>query len=293
MLAGNCDPNDPQTCIRLGLLEAARRNPLDIDHLTEQEALQWIRLSLFDIGPATEPIEAEVRNQVIERFLDVLEKHWELPTQEFNRWLYDGIDNVVHQVAKRKRGGGPITRAVVRQVILELVFESYQYIAVGLHVQMRAFAGALPEPLNEQEQAIFDATFIRQPLLGQLSLLLIHDQFDLLQEIVPEIWQQPNEPHLWRVLLQLLRIHAEMVSKKRESERRYKQVPRRSKQVPICKALPDKSAAADNEFKAIAAEIREARNAKCPCGSLLRWHADLGEQGIDSEEVTWIDRCED
>ena len=88
---GHRDPNDPQTCIRLGLLEAARLNPVDIDHLTEQEALRWVRLSLFDLGPAEETIEAEVRDTVIDRFLDVLDKHWDLPTEEINRWLYDGV----------------------------------------------------------------------------------------------------------------------------------------------------------------------------------------------------------
>lgn len=286
--AGICKPIDSRTCIRLGLLEAARLNPVDSDHLTDQEALQWVRLSLFDLGPAEETIEAEVRDTVIERLLDVLDKHWDLSTEGFNRWLYDGIDNVVHQIAKRKRGGGPITRAVVRQVILELVFESYGNIAVGLHVQMRAFAGALPKPLNKQEQAIFDATFIRQPKLGNLSLLLLHDQFDLLREIVPEVWQKSNEPRLWGILLRLIRFHAEMVHNKRESERRYKAV-----QNSI--ASPAGHTAAYDEFVGIAAEFREVRDAHCSCGTLLHWHADLEETGIDAnlEEVTWIDACED
>ena len=78
-----------------------------------------------------------------------------------------------------------------------------------------------------------------------------------------------------------------MVGKKRESEKRYKEVRNAN-------ASPANHAAAYGEFQETAAEFREARHANCPCGSLVHWHADLEEKGIDAnrDEVTWIDACE-
>lgn len=292
---GNPAPDEAE-CIRYGLLEAARRDPVDVASLSREEVMRYLRLGLFDLGPGK--IAPDLADRVEERLLTAIEKKQDATPEQFRRWWYIEFDNVVHAIAKAKRNGGPIERAEVRQAVLELVFRSFTYVGSCVAIQMRAFADALPTPLTAQERVLFDAVYGLQDALGGLPLILLHDRFPLLREIILEIWQTPENPHLWGVFLRMLQFHAEMVQRKRESERVYS--PRRQAQKgnghpapgAATHAEPAGHGAADhNLFQQIATEHREMRGASCPCGSTRRWHADYNDEGSSSESVHWVDHC--
>jgi len=71
------DPNpDPGRCIAVGLLAAARLDPLDPSLLSGSEALGLVRMALFDLGPAGGIAEAD-KQVVTDRLLEFIESHIE------------------------------------------------------------------------------------------------------------------------------------------------------------------------------------------------------------------------
>lgn len=126
-LAGTPNP-DPAQCIRRGLIAAARLNPIDPATLSEAEARGLVRLALFDLGPSAAPIDEAVVDQVQERLWAALERHIGDDTEPFNQWFFTNADNIVHAIAKQKKGGRPVSRETVRRVVLELVVRSFMYI---------------------------------------------------------------------------------------------------------------------------------------------------------------------
>ena len=278
--SGITSPNESDL-IRLGLLEVAFRNPIPLEYCTEEQARSLIRMALFDLGPASEPIDEAVIAEVQGRLIDAIGKHLGDPSEEFNRWFFENCDNIVHQIAKRKRPGGPIDREIVRQALLETVFRAFRYVGDALHVAMRAFADALPERLDEQEQAAFDAIYQRRSWLGNLPLLLLHRQFPVIQEIAVEILNHPADERLPGVLLRMLQLHSEMVANKRASERRYKRNSQHRNsegRIAVLGALDKNVVAAGQRDELpleIAREICERRRLGCDCRTMVDWHAEL------------------
>lgn len=283
--AGDLKPT-PERRIWLGLGEAAKRNPVDLAHLSEEDALQWVRLSLFDLGPATHQITDDVKARVEERLIDAIEKHIDAETDEFHRWLFYSFDNLTRQISKRKSGGGPIDRKIVRQVLLEGVFSSYRYMSDCVHVAMRAFAQALASNLTDDERMLFEVIYRRQPCLGNLSLLLLHDRFMHARECILEIWRDPSDADRWGTLLRLLRFHAEMITKKRESERVYQQRHADDKvgEIECHDAYID-------EFQLVAVWFRQRHGLTCQCGSTDSWQAECEDATLDIELIRWTDGC--
>jgi hypothetical protein len=72
------DNVDDETCIRHGLIEAARLNPIDVSEMTEDEetARRYLRVVLFDLGPASESSITEETKKLVEaRLLAAIDKH--------------------------------------------------------------------------------------------------------------------------------------------------------------------------------------------------------------------------
>ena len=142
--------------IAAGLLEGARLDPLDPARLSQDEALGLVRMALFDAGPAGRVGEADVR-AVTRRLLEALRRHLGDDAEAFRRWFFDDLDGLVHSIAKRKKGGGPIPRETVRQALLGLIFDSHTHVGDCVRLQMKAFLRDLPEPLGPAERALFGA----------------------------------------------------------------------------------------------------------------------------------------
>src|SRR5262249_18009338 len=195
---------------------------LDPRDLTRAETRNLVRLALFDLGPSSTGVSESVVRRVGERLRQGLEGHLDDGTKEFHRWFFDGIDNLVHQIAKKKRPGGPLPREMVRQAMLEVVFRAFARVGECVHQQMRAFREALPEPLRGTERAIFNSLYQGQAWLGGLPLILLYDRFEFLREALLAMWTRPQDRGLQGTLLRLLQFYGEMTAKKRAADRQYK-----------------------------------------------------------------------
>ncbi|MDB5307237.1 MAG: hypothetical protein JWO38_1439 [Gemmataceae bacterium] len=296
--AGDPAPT-PAGCIRLGLLAAARLNPMDPAALPEVRARALVRLALFDLGPLDGGPDEAVIATVEGRLSAALERHGGDDTAAFNRWFFKNTDTIVHAIAKQKKGGGPLPRARVRQALLELVFRSFASVGDCVHVQMTAFARALPDPLTGDERALFDSLYRKQPHLGGLPLVLLHDRFAFLREAILDVWDDPHDPARVGALLQLLSYYGIMVGKKREADRRYKaqsgQQNDRGRPAVILALDPGRDAPTGppaGRFQAIAGALRDARGATCRCGSTQDWRATLVAAEEATDPVVIEDECE-
>lgn len=293
------NPSDEQV-IRLGIWAAAQKRPIDVRQLPIDEATALVRIGLFDFGPADEKLDPAIADEAVGRLIDALEKHEDDTTNQFHRWFFDEFDNIVHQISKRKRPGGAIARAVVRQAILEWVFKSFRYVGDCVDLQAKAFADACRPKLIRPERAAFAAYYERQPYLGDMPLILLHEQLPIAREAVSDMINNPGNPQKAGVLLRVLQFHADMVRKKRESERQDKRLrAHRNRQnkaaatVSLDKAAEIRAASGTDLFQEIAAELRERRGTKCACRTTAEWVAELDEAKPKGNQVIIIDCCTD
>lgn len=308
---------DSATCFHLGLLEAARRNPLPPSSLSEDEARQLVRLGLFDLGPVPGEADAAKTEEVIGRVLDALMKHQDYGTEEFNRWFFDHVDNLVHQVSKKKTGG-TISREVVRQALLEEVFRSYTYVGDCVHLLMMDVRDALPDPLNERELGVFRFLYLKQRYLGGLPLLLLRDRFDFLDEAIQTLLVSSPDQDNIGALLRLLEYYGAMVSNKRQVDREHKRRGRhrnKSGGIAIEVSLEDwdspltpeadssresgarrsgsiviQQSAWSEQFEEIAEVIRKKRRVRCKCKTTEHWHAIVLHE--NDREAVLSDGCQ-
>lgn len=174
-----------------GVRRFARRDP--VPAFVVRAALGGYALALFDLGPVAEALDETVARTVEDRLLAALERHVGDDTADFDRWFFTNTDNIVHAIAKQKKGGGRVPREVVRQALLELVFRSYRYVGDCVHLQATAFARALPDPLTGEERALFESLYRKRPYLGGLPLVLLRDRFAFLREAVLDVWAVPHD----------------------------------------------------------------------------------------------------
>jgi len=269
--------------IRLGLLAAARRNPVDTSRLTTDEASGLLRLALFDLGPADVPVDEATKQEVIGRFQESLRSHLADAVEDFNEWFFHNRDGIVKQVSTRKSGPRPIERTVVREVLLELVFLALRYTGQCVDVQMRAFVEEIDPPLNPDEKAIFELCYFGQPWLAGIPLVVLYRYFAPIREAIQDLWADPGSSKKAGVLLRVLQYHAEMVSKRRQADRVAQQMgavpePRKTK---VSANTPDDSEE-DQLFRMsdLGTKLIGDSNVKCECG------AELDFSGFDFASAT-------
>jgi hypothetical protein len=217
--ARNLEKCAPADFIRLGLLAAARLNPIEISQLAPEEAVGWLRLALFDLGPADVPIDEKTKLEVIARFQEAVYKHSDDSDEAFTNWFLANRDNIVYQISKRKSGPGPIERLVVRDVLLELVFEALRYTGQCLHIQMFDFLRAIEPPLSGGEKAVFEILYCERPWLGGVPLAVLHRYFEPAREAILDLWDDSENLEKAGVLLRVLQYHATMVINRRTADR--------------------------------------------------------------------------
>jgi hypothetical protein len=285
----------PEICIRFGLLMAARRLPFKIE--SPEECLRLVRFGLFDLGPNAEHVTESDFGRVHSRLRHAIRGHLKDHGNKFYRWLITNYDGVIHRIAKQKRSGGPIPNAIVRSVILELVFRAYTYIGRCVNVFMRNLLHCLPEPLTPVERPLFDSFYLGQPALGGLPVILLRDRLKEIREPFLEILANPENTREWGVALRLLDYYGNMASAKRTADRRYKNQRHHRNDLgrsAISQALDSSQPAPEIEdglLQAVAAEAREARRAACSCETLADWYAEWTSDGGDSTHVMWRDTC--
>lgn len=218
----NCQkrPATEEDRIRVGLFVAAQQLPLDPTKLSAAEASSIIQMALFDFCPS-DKLTPQKEELLEVRLLEMLGKHNNLDTGRFRRWFLEDLDNIVHAISTRKKGG-ELTREEVQTGLLDLAFRSYRYLGDCVAEQMRAFAAALPKPLSTTEQARFAGLYGPKPYWGGLPFVLLHDRFFFLQEAARAHWETPNDPQKAGVILRLLEWYGEMARQRREADRENK-----------------------------------------------------------------------
>lgn len=293
--AGDGLPNK-QTCIRLGLLEAARLNPFDVRSLPPAEARGLIRMALFDLGPVVESVNEETKARVINRLCAAIEKHIDDDTDAFRAWFFEHSDNIIHQIAKSRKDGGLIDRADVRQVILEAVFDSHFYIADCMQFAIAAFLDALPEALSPDERQLFEAIYYRRQELGGLPLVMLQSRFSDIHEAAVEVLGDPTDPNRIGVLLRILEYYADMASKRRRADREYKNRSKHQNaagRTSMHLETQDTDRGTPNAtsgFDDIAVEHRRRRKSACRCATTDAWEAKVDERS-SSGVVVINDGC--
>jgi hypothetical protein len=285
----DCTPGD---FIRLGVLAAARRNPIEISQLDVDEAVGWLRLALFDLGPADVRIDENTKLVVITRLREAVHKHLEDSEEAFTKWFVTERDNIVHQIAKRKSGPGPIERVVVREVLLELVFDSLRYAGQCLHIQMFDFLRAIEPSLDASEKAIFELLYCEQPWLGGVPLAVLHRYFEPAREAILDLWNDPENPEKAGVLLRVLQYQAVMVTKRREADRAAKR--RESASVEVRLKPSDVGPVAQESLEETLLRLADlgkrlitVAKVRCQCAvaTKLTAYFDLEGSSVDSVDV--------
>jgi hypothetical protein len=302
-LAAGEDPTDTARCIRRGTLEAARLAPVDPQTLSADQMLANVRSALF--VPGGEPGADEYQNtRVYDRLFDLTRKKigdrrnkGETPAA-FAKWLGD-VNNLLHGISKRTKGGGKIPRGVVRQAYLDLIWSSFRYTGNTLEYQMQAFAAALPDPLTPAERLYFDPLYRGQPYLGGLPLMLIVDRFGFFAEALQEVWARPGDDRPVGVLLRLISWYGEMSAKRRAADVHAKRRGEaRTKGGTVARDLPlDRDDEVPDRsdldvFGAIAATLRELRGRPCACGTSAGWIDRLADDAGPPDVVRIEERCE-
>ena len=166
-------------------------------------------------------------------------------------------------------------------------------------MQAQAFCDALPDRLTEPERVIFDTMYRKQPCLGHLPLIVLHERFDFLRKAILEVWDCPQDPSRMGVVLRMLQIYGEMTSKRREGDRRYKkQIQHRNLQNRIALKMgldadfETATEAVTDEFQELAGALQERRGASCTCRTTHYWHAHLVGEEMVKKRIVLHDECE-
>jgi hypothetical protein len=217
-LAGYSNPTN-RLAIAYGLYEAARLRPLE---LRREEARALVRLALFDSHWTAEPSQ-ELIDSVTERLLQAMHAHLDDSPQEFDRWFYSASNSLVKQLSQRKRSpGGKLDRRDVRQALLHLGWQAYDYVGGCLHNLMRTIKDSMGKMLDDEERRAFELMYESQPCFGGFPMMLLEERLDYLRPALHAIWQEPDKQEHARVLHRMLADYAAMAQNRREADRRFK-----------------------------------------------------------------------
>lgn len=248
-----------------GLLAAAMRNPLVSLPPAKIEAL--VQMSLYDfsrVGPRT---TAELQQEVWNRFHDLVREHLYEDQETFQRWLAGGHSNLPKAVAT-KAGQAKLDPTIVRRALLDIGWRAYPMVAECLEEFAKAFSRALVRPLSRAERSYFSAIYYRQPSYGGLVLPLLLDRSELIQPIVVQLWEDPENTKLVGALHRMLWYYSDMARRSREADRLAKQNVAQTKitqgeDASETKERPVVSSCLSGAFR----ELLERREIRCPiCG---------------------------
>lgn len=208
--------------LQFGLFRAAQQSPIALEEMGQEELRATMRLCLFNEDAELVPLavtrEARSRlDDVHDRLCRAVSQHLDDTTEQFRTWFFEKSDGLVRSISKQRKRGGPIARAAVREVRVQMVLESYYTMAACLSTAHADFMAALPRQHAWQDQELLELQYTRN--VCGLPLLLLCDQLSLvgINPITARTCQVDPA-----VLLQLLLYYSEMVRKRRAADRREK-----------------------------------------------------------------------
>lgn len=209
-----------KVAIPFGFYEIAKGQPLELE---PAEVPSLVKMSLFDLDTEAEPPTDDVLQIVTDRLLTAIDKHLDDSQEQFDNWFTGTGNTLVKQITRGKtKPGGDRSRKEVQGALLFLGWQSYQYVGQSLHALMRTIKNSMPVPLNDAERVIFERMHESQACYGGMPLALIAERAEFLRPAVLAIWNDPeNEAHV-HTLNRMLAYYGEMVTKRREADRRSK-----------------------------------------------------------------------
>jgi hypothetical protein len=282
LAAGLKNPTNP-VAIHYGLVEAARMHPLRLTH--DEDATRLMRTALFEessIGPAPADKVIEI---VMERLVTWIDRHLDLPRDQFDRAFFPGKSNFTKAIADQRRSrGGMLPRDDVRRAILQLGWQAYTEVGDAMVRCMNWLAAALPEPLCPNERRLFEQMYFPHGYLGGLPLALLVERAGFIKNVISELWDDPGDPLLIGTLHRLLDFYRQMVTDRREADCRFKKNRRDDGQVAHTLSSQDwravETGSADDvsdAFGAVAEFLADRHGWRCThCGG--DWSARLVEE---------------
>ena len=212
---------DSRQAIALGFFEAATLKPLDV---AIEKVPDLVRMVLFSMDHIDNSTSEELIKTVTERLLDAVHGHLDDTQEDFHNWFFGPSNSLVKQIAKqKKKHGGVLKREDVRQALLHLGWQAYEYVGQCVHALMHTIKNSMPQPFNEKEKRLFEHMYERQACYGNLPLVLLFERMDFLRPAILAIWDEPQKQIHIRVLHRMMWYYAAMASKRREADRLSKQ----------------------------------------------------------------------
>lgn len=207
--------------VELGLLEAARATPHQIEDLSAEEIQKLLRFSLFGLNQGRSPRDEQLEERIEGRLTEAVQRHLGQSTADFDKWMFRNFDNLVQQLAKRK-SGGEIARQSVRYVLFDLLWRSHRYMSDCVCLQMQAVRLALPKALSPHERQRFGLWYEKQPWLGGLLPIMLHNRMGFVLPTLLDLEESPEDLTPVGIMLRALCLHAELVQNRREADARRK-----------------------------------------------------------------------
>lgn len=305
---GICSPTIHE-CIIWGVDFEAQLHPTSLDGVPAERIQALLRQALFDLGPAEVSIDAALKNLVYGRMVDAVRLHLNDSDVDFNRWFFEKVDGVVHQIAKRRRPDGPIERQTVRQTVLELVADSWPYVGGAINEFMKSISTSIDPPLTPDDQSVFDVIYRRNPYLGELPMILLHEQFPELQRAVLAIMENPRAAESWGRFVRAIQTHATMSARRREADKLRKRSNKSVKQLngwqredddcpkslvtsgglAALESQPESHCA--SEFDEIVTVLLKRHGKQCKCTEEPDWEAKLKKGQKSNSEIKLTAVC--
>jgi hypothetical protein len=239
------------------------------DTAVETVPLQFRRI-FFDVGPAADVIDEEIKSRVFRRFQNAVDGHTHLDSEKYASWIRKG-DNLYRQIAKRKKDGTPIDQRMVRHAMVELAYDSLKYVGKAVHEFMSIVQSSLP-PSSAAEERLFRAVNLSVPELDDLPLILVHTQWPELDLATLRILNQLDKPVEWGQILRMIETYATIAERRRVVERAKKKSGGRVHSLtenaqPTTPFLEPLSLEDD-----VTRELLERDGIECACGTLMYWY---------------------
>lgn len=202
--------------IEYGLFAAAKLNPLPIENNADIKNL--VRIATFDYVPISNCSD-KMKEWIEEQILVAMEKHMKDSQEAFDNWFWGPNNSFLKQITKKKCSPEECTIEMVRGVLLKLGWDAYAYMAQCIHVQMKCFQNAIPEPLNGKEKKRFEMYYLQQECFGDFPLILLKDRIPFLWAPIESFLSGCNDFDFPGTIHQLLRYYSEMIETRREQDR--------------------------------------------------------------------------
>lgn len=279
--------NPARTAVALAYwIDAAAQRYAEDHPLTEAEDFHaTLRLALFGLDASANSIPEDLKERIAARLLDAIDSHLDDPHDHFQKWFFENYDNIVHQIAKRKKPDGPIQREIARRALLEVICDSWTHVGQCVSLCMSAVRRSISPPLTPEEDSIFTAIYCRNPYFGQIPLILLDEHFPMLQPTVAMVLHRPHDPASWVRLRRALELYAAILLARRATNLESKRIgrsPRRLIDDQVVSSTPcvADAAAQAERLEALQAILQNATT--CDCGRHAPWkNVDFGERRLD------------